>query len=1130
MFREFGRLIVPLRIPLLVFWIALALILGFTAPSISDVGSSDQTSFLPDSARSIAARTLEAEEFAASGSASFGLLVLTREGGLTAADRGFAESIHNWLLSPQGPAIVQDVVSIYSRPEQESTLVSADGAAMLLQVNFTVEAFQPVVDEATYAIRERVQQGRPDGLAVHFTGEAGLGTDLVDSIVESTDRTTIVTIFLVIGLLFFIYRAPLAILIPLITISLAFLVSRGILGYLAQFGWQVSSLLDSYMVVLVFGAGTDYSLFFISRFREELAKHSAYEAAVRSVQRIGTVIAASAITTMVGLSALGMARFGLVQTMGPGLALSVGITLLAGLTLTPALLSIFGRYLFWPRKTSVENTQPSTFWVRVSNLVARRPLVSVILITVLLAIPYLGLLQYRENLALTSSLPMTTDSRQGFDAIANHFPRGEFAPAVVLLQLPSSADVTSTPFLRAVATLQDELLAIDGVDQTRSFIDPVGDRSASAAFTVTGQLDQIAASLREPQADASGDPARRLNEASALVDDLQRYADELAVAFPDVAQAAQFSQTQEALANLSATTTALRAQAHPATQLRQLAAQLRQPPPSQRPADPSAAFAPVTRYLAELSQAFPDVSAQTAYGEATELLERLQQLAQDAPAPANLSAQQRAALQSQLQDSAGGVAAQLDLLAGFFAEKPEAVFFPSDAAQELGENPIVGATTGVAEALSALRNVFAANPYPYFIPASLPAVEQAANAVMPLFISEDSKTVRLFVILNEDPQSADAISTLDIVRQTVEQNNDGPLASAQVFLGGATAEVADVQRVIHQDLQTVGVVTVVGIFAVLAILLRSLVAPLYLVGTVVFSYGSSLGLSTLFFQGLLGHEGVYYLLPLTVMVMLIALGADYNVFLVHRIREESATLPLREGVRVASARTGAIITAAGVILAGTFAALTASPLQMLFQMGAAVALGILIDALVVRSLLVPGIVTLIGSANWWPASIRANWWPLLPAGSKSPLGSEQGLARVVVFSAVAVIIAVTFATRGLWYPDSTVATAQAATNTDDLQSTVPTATPQLLVVPPTSVAEATPTPAPTPSPQLPTTPTSTPLPPPALREYVVQPGDTLTAIALEFGVTVSALAELNGIENPNVISVGQRLLVPPTTP
>ena len=1127
MIRKFGHVVVPLRIPILLLWIALALLLSVAAPSISDVASSDQTSFLPSAANSLAARTLESEKFAAGGSAGSGLLVFEREGGLTAADRGFAESVHNWLLSPQGPAIVQDVVSVFSHPERESTLISPNNAAMLIEVNLTVAAFQPVVDEATYAIRERVQQGKPAGLAVNFTGEAGLGTDLVDSIVESTDRTTIVTVVLVIGLLFFIYRAPLAILIPLITITLAYLVSRGILGFLAQLGWEISSLLDSFMVVLVFGAGTDYSLFFISRFREELAQNSAYEAAVRSVQRIGAVIAASAITTMVGLSALGMARFGLVKTMGPGLALAVGVTLLAGLTLTPALLSLFGKHLFWPLKTSVENTQPSSSWVRIGNLVARRPLLLVILITVVLAIPYVGLLQYRENLAMLASLPKTTDSRQGFDAIARNFPQGEFAPGVVLLELPESADLTSAPVLRAIAAMQEELLAIESVGLARTVIDPVGDGSTTG-FTVPAQLAEIIAALRGPQTGGDGAPAGQIEAATAQAVVLQQYVTELAGAFPDVAQAEQFGRTRDALADLAATTAALRSQAHPSSQLRELAAQLRQPDSSQSARDPAAALAPVNLYLEELSAAFPGVAGQPAYTEATRLLQELQQRAASAPAPATLSAQQRAALQSEFQTATGEVATHLDVLAAFFADQPDALFFPSElAAQEPGENPLPAAMGNLADALSALREAFAAYPHPYFMPKTLPGVQEASNAIAPLFLSEDATTIRFFVILEEDPLSPEAITSLSEMRQTLERERNGPLASAKVFLGGSTAEIADVQQVVRQDIRTVGVVTVVGIFAVLAILLRSLVAPLYLVGTVVFSYGSSLGLSTLFFQGLLGHEGVYYLLPLTVMVMLIALGADYNVFLVHRIREESASLPLREGVRVASARTGAIITAAGVILAGTFAALTASPLQMLFQMGAAVALGILIDALVVRSLLVPGIVILVGKANWWPVSIKAKWWPLLPDGTKPPPVGEQGLARGAVLLAAGALIAVTFATRGLWNPEITSASTLAGPPSNQQTPTAPTPTPQLVVVPPTPTATPLPEPTPSPSPQPESGPTPTPAPTPALREYVVQEGDTLTAIAQEFGVAASVLAEYNEIADPDVINGGQRLRIPP---
>ncbi len=1120
MFRKFGHIIVPLRIPLLLVWIALALVLGLTAPSISDVASSDQTSFLPSTSNSNAASALESEKFASSGAASTGLLVFKREAGLTAADRGFAESVHNWLLSPAGPATVLDVVSVFSHPEQSTTLISSDGTAMLVRIDFTVAAFQPAVDEATIAIREYVDQGRPDGLAVHVTGEAGLSTDLIAAVVESTDRTTIVTIVLVIGLLFFIYRAPLAILIPLITISLAYLVARGILGYLAQFGWQISSLLDSYMVVLVFGAGTDYSLFFISRFREELAKHSAFEAAVRSVQRIGAVIAASAVTTIVGLSALGMARFGIVQTMGPGLALAVGITLLAGLTLTPALLSLFGRHLFWPRTMDVESTKPSALWVNVSNLVALRPLIPVVLITVLLAIPYFGLLQYRENLAMVASLPKSTDSRQGFDVIGEHFPQGEFAPAVVLLSLPESADLTSTAHVRAMAALQDALLALDNVDQARSIIDPVGDGISGVGFTVPAQLDQITAGLRAPQASDDESPARRLDSAAAQVEVLEQYVSELAAAFPDVADTAPFARTWDAMANLAAANAAVRAQAHPTMQLQQIAAQLRGGEDVPDTNGPTAPLAPVSGYLTELAAAFPDVETQPAYTEAARLLAELQRAAQSAPAQTDVTPQQQAAQLAQAQAASGAVAAQLDLLAGYFADRPDAVFLPDGGTVEEADSPLDGALREIADSLSSLRDEFAAYPHPFFIPSALPGVSEAVAAVSPLFLSADATTIRFYVILGQDPLSTEAIETLNALRDTLVRERSGPLAAAQVFLSGATAEVADIQSVVRQDLRTVGVVTVVGIFAVLALLLRSLVAPLYLVGTVVFSYGSSLGLSTLFFQGILGHEGVYYLLPLTVMVMLIALGADYNVFLVHRIREESATLPLREGVRVASARTGAIITAAGVILAGTFAALTASPLLMLFQMGAAVALGILIDALIVRSLLVPGIVTLVGRANWWPSSVRANWWPLLPAGTRTPLGGERGLSRVIVYAAVATLVGVTFATRDIWNGDAAGQTARAAADVTVSAPEAPTPIRQVTVATPTPLPTPTPIP-PTPLPAPPLTPTPAPL------EYVVQSGDSLSAIAQAFGVSLADLVELNEIADPNVISVGQRLRIPP---
>jgi putative drug exporter of the RND superfamily len=158
---------------------------------------------------------------------------------------------------------------------------------------------------------------------------------------------------------------------------------------------------------------------------------------------------------------------------------------------------------------------------------------------------------------------------------------------------------------------------------------------------------------------------------------------------------------------------------------------------------------------------------------------------------------------------------------------------------------------------------------------------------------------------------------------------------------------------------------------VLGLLLRSLVAPLYLLATTVLSYFATLGLSTLVFQDLLHQGGVGGSVPFFLFVFLVALGIDYNIYLMARVREESAELGLHEGTVHALGRTGGVITSAGIILAGTFAALMTLPLRDLFQVGFAVAVGVLLDTFVVRSLMVPSIVLLLGRWNWWSSGVRA---------------------------------------------------------------------------------------------------------------------------------------------------------------
>ena len=157
----------------------------------------------------------------------------------------------------------------------------------------------------------------------------------------------------------------------------------------------------------------------------------------------------------------------------------------------------------------------------------------------------------------------------------------------------------------------------------------------------------------------------------------------------------------------------------------------------------------------------------------------------------------------------------------------------------------------------------------------------------------------------------------------------------------------------------------------MALLLRSLIAPLYLMATIAFTYFATLGLAAVVFVVLVGHPGLGPAVPFFLFVFLNALSVDYNIYLMSRVREEARAAPLEEATRYALARTGPVITSAGIILAGTFSALMTLPLQDLLQLGFAVAVGVLIDTFITRTLIVPSAVALIGRWNWWPSRLTS---------------------------------------------------------------------------------------------------------------------------------------------------------------
>jgi RND superfamily putative drug exporter len=193
-------------------------------------------------------------------------------------------------------------------------------------------------------------------------------------------------------------------------------------------------------------------------------------------------------------------------------------------------------------------------------------------------------------------------------------------------------------------------------------------------------------------------------------------------------------------------------------------------------------------------------------------------------------------------------------------------------------------------------------------------------------------------------------------------------------VAGEAAAVYDISTTANNDLVKIIPVAVAAIALLLALVLRSLVAPLYLIVSVVISYLAALGVATLVFVDLGGSSGIIFILPFLMFIFLLALGEDYNILVMTRIREEALRLPLREAVIKAIGRTGATVTSAGIILGGTFAVFGivgggGSNGGQLRAVGFGLAAGILMDTFLVRTLLVPSTVILLGRWNWWPSAM-----------------------------------------------------------------------------------------------------------------------------------------------------------------
>ena len=499
MFARLGKIVTGHPWRVIAVWIAAVAVVVPLAPSLSSVSSSDQASFLPSSYESIKAQNLAERVFPKTSGATAVFLVRRADGArLNAADTKKVAA-----LAPRlERAGIPRVTSVMTSGAQ----LAPSGKAQLVEVAFEGTSQDKAVQHAVKPLRERASAFlKGSGLEAGLTGDAAITADTMNSYSSAEKIVGIATVSLIIVLLGLIFRSPIASLLPIVSIGLVYTLATSTLALLAKgIGFHVDQSLNAMLIVVLFGIGTDYILFLLFRYRERLRAGDESKDAVRvSVHRVGETITSSGLVVMAAMVALLLADLGSFKSMAPGFIVSVGVMLLAALTLIPALLSLTGPRVFWPSKRWQHHSD-SRIFKGLGGLIGRRPAATALVSGGILIALAAGVLFLKSSYDTTATLPSNTKAARAFAQLEKSFPAGALNPTRIYLS--STRKLQSARLQQLRTTLKD----VDGVATvSQAALNPAGtaahvDVSLTDNPTSTAALNIVSGPLRDAAHAAAG--------------------------------------------------------------------------------------------------------------------------------------------------------------------------------------------------------------------------------------------------------------------------------------------------------------------------------------------------------------------------------------------------------------------------------------------------------------------------------------------------------------------------------------------------------------------------------------------------------------------------------------------------
>jgi len=938
-------LIRRLTIPIAIFWLALAASTNALVPPLEEVGRIHNVAQSPSDSPALIASQQIGKVFGEYDSDSLITLVLEGDQPLGAEAHRFGDVLVERMRAD--PEHVQHVQYFWGDPLTAAGSQSSDGKAALIQVYLAGDAGGSQANESVAAVRDIVAGvPPPPGIKAYVSGPAALVADEFEVGEGSHIKVTALTFGVIAVMLLIVYRSIVTALLTLVAVAVQVAAARGVVAFLGNAGViPLSTYATNLLTLLVVAAGTDYAIFLLGRYQEaRQAGSDRLEAYYTMYRSTAHVIIGSGLTVAAAVFCLRFTRMPYFQSLGIPAGLGVLVTLVASLTLTPAVIAMGSHIgLFDPKR--IMRTRG---WRRIGTAIVRWP--GPILVGTI-AIALIGLLAlpgYTTNYDARRYQPDWAPAKVGYAAAERHFSAARLNPEVLMVE--ADRDLRTPANMIVLERVAKEVFRTPGVAMVQSITRPLGTPldHTSLGFQMSAQSSAQIQNLPFQQARAD-DIARQIAEISQSITVLQQ----------------QYALQQQAASATDEQAAAFRDTVATVEELRDKVANFDdffRPMRNYFYWEPHCFDIPVCAAMRSVFDAIDGVDAlSNQFGRVTESLDKLN------------------ALQPQL-----------------LALIPEQIAI-QERNKELAETNYATQTGLVSQSAEALKNADAMgkafdeakDDSTFYLPPEVFDNSEFKRG-MKLFLSPDGKAARMIVTHDGDPATPQGISHIDPIRQSAEEALKGtPLAGSSIYIGGTASAFKDARDIAKYDLLTVAVAAISLILLIMMFITRSLVAALVIVGTVVLSLGASFGLSVLIWQHLLGIELYWIVLALAVIILL-AVGSDYNLLVISRFKEEIGA-GLNTGLIRTMAGTGSVVTAAGLVFAFTMCGFVFGDLMVLAQIGTTIGVGLIFDTLIVRSFMTPSIAALMGRWFWWPLKVRPR-----PASTMlRPYGTRESVRELL---------------------------------------------------------------------------------------------------------------------------------------